>query len=106
MRHHNINMASESKQRSIVKAWSSDDIKVEQIPLFFENKNKKGSLQLQDSAWGYINDLPAHVLAYLDSLKELVIYVYLYIYLYIYIWFIYILSQKNKINTTNFNNYI
>ena len=66
----NIKAASESKQRKVAKAWSGDNLIVEDAPFTFPVKDKKGVFAIKTAAWGYINDLPAQIMNHLDSLKE------------------------------------
>jgi len=50
--------------------WSGDDLVVEDAPFTFPVKDKKGIYQVKTAAWGYIKDLPNHILGHLISLKE------------------------------------
>lgn len=64
----NVSMASHQKQRAIAKKWCGDDFVVEDTPFFFEVKEEKGHFEICSAPWGYVPDLPSHVLNILDSL--------------------------------------
>ena len=70
----NVNVASQSKQRCIAKEWTGDDIVVENVAFRFQLKDKRGQYVVKEAPWGYIADLPTHVLYYLDALSEYVLF--------------------------------
>ena len=66
----NITLASQSKQRNVAKRWHGDDYVVEEAPFFFPIKDTKGKYEIGSAPWGYIKDLPSHVINFLDSLEQ------------------------------------
>ena len=70
MKSFNIKVASQAKQRKVAKAWTGDDIQVEDAPFRFQLRDKKGHYEVKEAPWGYVIDVPSHVLGYLDSLDE------------------------------------
>jgi len=66
----NVGTASQAKQRKLATEWSGDDLVVEDAPFTFPVKDKKGIYQVKTAAWGYIKDLPNHILGHLICLKE------------------------------------
>ena len=61
--------ASQSKQRKLATDWCGDDLEVEDAPFTFPVKDQK-NYQIKTAAWGYIKDLPNHIINHLTSLKE------------------------------------
>lgn len=70
MKSFNINIASQGKQRKLAKAWTGDDIETHSVPFRFQRKDKRGLFEIKEAPWGYILDLPTHILGYLDCLHE------------------------------------
>ena len=56
------------KKRSIAKSWSSKVV-AKDIPFRFRTEDRQNFF-LKEAPWCYIDDLPSHVLAYLDSLDR------------------------------------
>ena len=65
-----VQTASQCKQRKTARNWSGDDIMVEEAPFTFPVKDKKGLFVIKTAAYGYIDDLPKHIMIHLDNLKE------------------------------------
>ena len=65
-----MGIASINKQRNVANNWSGDDFQVEDAPFTFPVKDKKGHYQIKTAAWGYIKDLPRHILEHLDRLDK------------------------------------
>lgn len=62
-------MESEGKQRKIAKSWAGDVI-VESALFKFQNADDKKIYELKEAPWAYIEDVPSHVISYLESLDE------------------------------------
>ncbi|XP_065641217.1 uncharacterized protein LOC124812048 isoform X1 [Hydra vulgaris] len=65
----NINTASHSSQRIVAEKLSGDDLVVENAPFTFE-KEEKGTFEIKYVSWGYIENLPMHILRHLDQLES------------------------------------
>ncbi|XP_065663349.1 uncharacterized protein LOC136085802 isoform X2 [Hydra vulgaris] len=65
----NINTASHSSQRIVAEKLSGDDLIVENAPFTFEKK-EKGTFEIKYASWGYIENLPMHILRHLDQLES------------------------------------
>lgn len=65
-----IDTASQSKQRKIAKSWQGDDIITDNTPFRFEVKDKKAVYEIRAAAWCYIEDLPSHIIGYLEKLLQ------------------------------------
>ena len=61
---------SNGKQRKVANAWAGDDLSVEDGPFTFEIKESKGHYEVRTAPWAYVKDLPTHLLAHIESLKE------------------------------------
>ncbi|XP_047122567.1 uncharacterized protein LOC124806044 [Hydra vulgaris] len=64
-----INTASHSSQRIVAEKLSGDDLVVENAPFPFE-KEEKGTFEIKYVSWGYIENLPMHILRHLDQLES------------------------------------
>ena len=62
--------SSNAKQRNVAKEWSGNDVTVEETPFKFEVKDYKGHYEIRTAPWGYIQDLPTHILNLLDCLQK------------------------------------
>ena len=69
MKENDIIMESETKQRKIAKTWAGEVV-VKSAPFQFPLPDTKGKYEVRDAPWGYLEDLPEHVINYLDSLDE------------------------------------
>ncbi|XP_065652751.1 uncharacterized protein LOC136080061 [Hydra vulgaris] len=65
----NINTASHSSQKIVAEKLSGDDLIVENAPFTFEKK-EKGTFEIKYASWGYIENLPMHILRHLDQLES------------------------------------
>ncbi|XP_065667726.1 uncharacterized protein LOC136088017 [Hydra vulgaris] len=69
LKNFNINTASHSSQRIVAEKLSGDDLIVENAPFTFEKK-EKGTFEIKYASWGYIENLPMHILRHLDQLES------------------------------------
>ena len=53
-----------------METWSGENYQVEDAPFTFPIKDKKGHFEVKTAPWGYIKDLPAHILDHLDKLDK------------------------------------
>ena len=65
----NIKPASNVKQRIVAGKWTYSGFSVEDAPLQFEIKEKKGRYEIRLAAWGYIDNLPEFIFGLLDTLE-------------------------------------
>ena len=70
LRTFDIATAPQTSQRSIAKEWSGDDFCVEMAPFQFPLAEKKGQFEIKAAAWSYIEDLPSHIITYVQHLYE------------------------------------
>ncbi|XP_065681190.1 uncharacterized protein LOC124817533 [Hydra vulgaris] len=65
----NINTASYSSHRLVAEKLSGDYLIIENAPFTFE-KEEKGIFKIKYVSWGYIENLPMHILRHLDQLES------------------------------------
>lgn len=70
MKTFDINVPSQHKQRKVANAWVGDGIVTEDCPFTFPVKEKSNERQICSAPWGYIEDLPGHIMRMLDLLDQ------------------------------------
>ncbi|XP_065658417.1 uncharacterized protein LOC136082931 [Hydra vulgaris] len=65
-----IKCASNKKQRKVAKSWSGVDLVVCNAPFNFLLKDSSDSFEVKNAPWGYIKDLPSHIINKLNLLKK------------------------------------
>jgi hypothetical protein len=65
----NIKTASHASQRIVSEKLSGDDFIVENAPFTFE-KESKGTFEIKDATFGYIESLQTHIFRHLDQLER------------------------------------
>ncbi|XP_065648267.1 uncharacterized protein LOC136077908 [Hydra vulgaris] len=65
-----IKCASNKKQRKVAKSWSGGDWVVCNAPFNFLLKDSSDSFEVENAPWGYIKDLPSHIINKLNLLKK------------------------------------
>ncbi|XP_047124855.1 uncharacterized protein LOC124807217 isoform X1 [Hydra vulgaris] len=65
-----IECASNKKQRKVAKSWSGEDWVVCNAPFNFLLKDSSDSFEVKNAPWGYIKDLPLHIINKLNLLKS------------------------------------
>lgn len=70
----NAAAASQGKQRQVAKRWAGENFSVEETPFIFPVKDEKGNYEIGSAVWGYVKDLPVHVLDFLDNLHRYLIF--------------------------------
>ena len=69
LKHFNVKIASQAKQRQQAKEWHGSDWDVEMAP-FLINVDNKGKYEMHARAWSYILDLNLHLEQRLNSLER------------------------------------
>ena len=66
----NVTTASHARQRKVADEWSGDDLIIENAPFQSDVCDDTGHYEFSSAPWGYIDDLPSHIMNHLDDLER------------------------------------
>ena len=66
----NVTTASHARQRKVADEWSGDDLIIENVPFQSDVCDDTGHYEFSSAPWGYIDDLPSHIMNHLDDLER------------------------------------
>ena len=101
LRTFNVTTASHARQRKVADEWSGDDLIIEVAPFQSDVCDDTGHYEICSAPWGYIDDLPLHIMNRLDDLERYFFFPEKFIYwckIYIYCESIWISLSTLKID--------
>ena len=81
LRTFNVTTASHARQRKVADEWSGDDLIIEVAPFQSDVCDDTGHYEICSAPWGYIDDLPLHIMNRLDDLERYFFFPEKFIYL-------------------------
>ena len=70
LRTFNVTTASHARQRKVADEWSGDDLIIEVAPFQSDVCDDTGHYEICSASWGYIDNLPLHIMNRLDELER------------------------------------
>ena len=77
----NVTTASNARQWKVADEWSGDDLIIEVAPFQSDVCDDTGHYEICSAPWGYIDDLPLHIMNRLDDLERYFFFPEKFIYL-------------------------